>query len=433
MGNAFRKRVVIFLALVLAACGQENPTPAPPITSPAPPMTPSPTLTPTLAPPSPIVTPSPTVANVGTPRLIGYFDGVERTHHVSDIPADQLTHVIYAFVDVSDKGECVSIDPAADQANFPGLRQLKQQHPALQTMVSAGGYSHSARFSDAARTLDSRRRFAQSCVQWMKQNGFDGIDIDWEFPVGGGQAGNVHRPEDKQNFTALLAALRQQLDARGKADGRSYLLSIAAPAGPTEMANLEMGQIAGYVNWIDVMAYAFYTGGSKTTNFNAPLYPTSNDPATDEKKRLLYNADAAVQAYLRAGVPAEEISLGVPFYGRGWKGVPPENNGLYQGDGGVFVDSRAPKGTWSQGGEIDYRMLKQYYLGTWPRFWQAEAQVPWLYNASVGVMVTYDDPQSLAAKADYAKTRHLGGVAIWQVSGDDDQHSLVNALAAHLK
>src|SRR5512135_1416844 len=101
MGNAFRKRVVIFLALVLAACGQENPTPVPPITSPAPPMTPGPTLTPPLAPPSPIVTPSPTVANVGTPRLIGYFDGVERTHHVSDIPADQLTHVIYAFVDVS--------------------------------------------------------------------------------------------------------------------------------------------------------------------------------------------------------------------------------------------------------------------------------------------------------------------------------------------
>ncbi|MGE5262956.1 MAG: glycoside hydrolase family 18 protein [Acidobacteriota bacterium] len=399
----------------------------PTLTPPSASVTPSPSITPTLAPPSP------TVAGAGSPRLIGYYDGVDSSHHITDIPADRLTHLIYAFVKVSDNGECISIDPAADQANFPALKVLKQQHPTLETMVSIGGYNHSAKFSDAARSPDARRRFAQSCVQFMKQNGFDGIDVDWEFPVSGGLAGNGHRPEDKQNFTALLVEFRRQLDALGKADGRTYRLSIAASAGPTEIANIEPGQVAQVVDWIDVMAYAFYTGESKITNFNAPLYSTTTDPATDEKKRRLYNADATVQAYLKAGVPAGKISLGVPFYGRGWKGVPPANNGLYQRDGGVFVDSRAPKGTWSQDGEIDYRMLKQYYLGTWPRFWQAEAQVPWLYNAGAGVMVTYDDPQSLAAKADYARARHLGGIAIWQVSGDDGEHSLVNAIAAHLR
>src|SRR5512143_2243171 len=100
MPNASRSSALIFLALVLAACGQQNPTPArpmtPTLTPPSASVTPSPIITPTLAPPSP------TVAGAGSPRLIGYYDGVDPSLHISDIPADRLTHLIYAFVKVSD-------------------------------------------------------------------------------------------------------------------------------------------------------------------------------------------------------------------------------------------------------------------------------------------------------------------------------------------
>jgi chitinase len=369
----------------------------------------------------------------GAPRLIGYFYGQDRYNLISDIPSGKLTDLIYAFITISDAGECVSIDPSRDAVNFPALQQLKQQNPGLHILVSIGGYAHSAKFSDAAVSDTSRRALAQSCVQYMALNGFDGIDIDWETPVSGGLAGNSQRPEDKQNYTLLLAELRKQLDAQGKKDGRSYRLSAAMPAGPNQLTHFEINKIFPYVDWITVMAYAIYTSASPITNFNAPLYPTSTDPATDEKRRLLYNGDAAVKAYLAAGVPAEKIALGVPFYGRAWKGVPSDNHGLYQTNTGPFVDDRVPKGTWSSEGEITFKALEQYYLGSWKRYWQPEAQEPWLYDASSQVMVTYDDAQSLGAKADYVKSRQLGGISIWQVSGDDDQHTLINALYSHLQ
>jgi chitinase len=425
----------LILGLSLAACtpaaAQVDQTRAPAATaSLAPTVGPTSTATQTAAVASPSVAPTPTGGPSGL-RLVGYFYGVNHNNHASDIPADQLTAILYAFVDVSDGGECVSADPAADQANFPQLQRLKQQHPQLTTLISIGGYSHSGKFSDAALTAESRRQFAQSCVAFMRQNGFDGIDIDWEYPVRGGLSSNLHRPEDKQNFTALVGELRRQLDDAGAADHKHYALTIAAPAGPSEYANLELGALASSLDWINLETYAFYTAASPITNFNAPLYASSSDPTTNDTKRLDYNADAAVRAYLAAGVPADKIVLGVPFYGRGWKGVPNSNQGLYQPDTGPATDTRAPKGTWKDGA-IDYGDIEKYYLGSYTRYWQEEAKEPWLYSSSSGIMITYEDPQSLGLKADYARVQHLGGIMIWQLSADDAQHSLVNALYPHL-
>jgi chitinase len=297
--------------------------------------------------------------------------------------------------------------------------------------MSVGGYSHSGKFSDVALSTGTRRRFAQSCIQFMKQNGFEGIDIDWEFPVSGGAASNLHRPEDKQNFTALLAELRSDLDAQGTRDGRQYLLTIAGPAGPSEIGNIDLGAIQPLVDWINLETYAFYTASSKITNFNAPLFASSTDPAASETRKRRYNADAAVRAYLAAGVAPDKIMLGVPFYGRGWKGVPDANHGLYQSDGGAATDSKVPKGTWSDGA-ILYGALEKNYLNSYPRYWQDEAKEPWLYNPNTGIMITYEDPQSLGAKADYVVMNHLGGIMIWHRSADDVAHSLQDALHARL-
>ncbi len=308
--------------------------------------------------------PKPTVTAVATlppdlPQVVGYFYGLNPQNHVTDIAADKLTTIVYAFVDVSPNGECVSADPSADQTDFPQLRQLKQQYPQLKLLISIGGYSRSKYFSDAAATAEARRTFAQSCVQFMQANGFDGLDIDWELPVSGGMAGNHHRPEDKQNFTALLAELRRQLDELGSPKGTHYLLTIAAPIAPSEVKNIEVGAMAPNLDWFDLMAYAFYTANSPITNFNAPLYASSTDPAP-ESKRLNLNADAAVKAYLAAGLPAYKLVLGVPFYGRGWQGVPDVNHGLYQSDSGPADDSSVPQGTW-QDGAITYSNLAKNY------------------------------------------------------------------------
>ncbi len=423
---------------LLSSATPANPSPTPPAgASPSPSITqPMSQATVTGMPARSTATPStgtPTSPNPQKLRLVGYFYGLEPHNQLSAIPVDKLTTVIYAFVDVSTTGECISADTAADQNNFPLLQALKKQYPRLEMLISVGGYSRSGNFSDAASTAASRSRFAQSCVQFMTQNGFDGIDIDWETPVSGGAPGNTHRPEDKQNFTTLLAELRGQLDALGKTDLHQYLLTIAGPAGPSEYANIDLAAIGRYLDWINLETYAVAVAGSPITNFNVPLYTSSTDPTKDIKKRLSDNADAAVNAYLKAGIPAAKLLLGVPFYGHGWQGVADINHGLYQAHApGEVSDPNTPKGVWKSGSAIDYQDLEKYYLGNYTRYWNDEAKAAWLFNPATGIMISYEDPQSLEAKADYVLANHLGGVMIWQLSQDDEQHTLLDTLYTHM-
>jgi chitinase len=381
-------------------------------------------------------------ANAAEPKIVGYFVewGVyDRNYHVKNVPADQLTHLNYAFAKIVD-GKCALFDrfAAVDKAypgdkpgegmlrgNFNQLLQLKKRHPHLKTLISVGGWTLSGPFSDVALTEQSRTRFAASCVAFIKKYGFDGVDIDWEYPVAGGAEGNKRRPEDKANFTLLLAELRKQLDAAGKTDGQTYLLSIAAPAGPRNIDNLELDKIHRHVDWINLMAYDFHGGWDKLTHFNAPLYPIKDDPARDVQSRHL-NADAAVKTYLAGGVPAEKLVLGVPFYGRGWAGVPNENHGLFQ------TSKNVPKGTWEPG-VFDYKDLAEHYVGKFSRYWQDEAKAPWLYDEKSQTMISYDNPESLRAKAAYVRGKSLGGVMCWELSGDDTKASLVRAAREGLR
>jgi chitinase len=375
------------------------------------------------------------VPPAGGERIVGYFTAWSvygRDYHVPDIPADSLTHVNYAFANISAEGTCALGDPYADidkfypgdswdagalRGSFHQLTLLKAAHPHLRTLISVGGWTWSGRFSDVAATPAARQTFASSCVDFMVRYGFDGIDIDWEYPVGGGLEGNTTRPEDRANYTLLLSELRARLDQRGAEDGTHYLLTIAAPAGPSTMPHIDMVGIAGAVDWINLMTYDFHGGWSALTGFNAPLYPSPTDP---DDQRL--NADSAVQAYLDAGVPAGQLVLGVPFYGRGWAGVGATNAGRFQPHAGT------PPGTWEPG-SFDYQDLVQNYLPSYQRHVDPDARVPWLYSPTSQVMISYDDPESLAAKAAYAAGRGLGGVMFWELSCDDDQGSLIRALA----
>jgi chitinase len=379
-------------------------------------------------------------------RIVGYFVewGIyQRGYHVADVPADKLTHLNYAFARVTPDGECVLFDSfaAVDKA-YPGdkweppgqlrgcfnqLLQLKKKHPHLKTLISVGGWTLSGPFSDVAASEKLREKFAKSCVAFVVKYGFDGVDVDWEYPVGGGLESNRTRPEDRQNFTLLLAALRRELDARGKLDRRPYLLTIAAPAGPKVIRNLEVEKIHRHLDWINLMTYDFHGAWSTLTNFNAPLYPSKDDPTPDEDVRKRFNVDAAAKAYLAAGVPAEKVVVGVPFYGRGWGGVKDVKDGLYQPHA-----PQPPKGTW-EAGVFDYKDLAANHVGKTRRLWHDEARVPWLFDPKSGVMISYDDAESLKLKAEYVKAEGLGGVMFWELSADDSKGALLTTLADTLR
>jgi chitinase len=294
------------------------------------------------------------------------------------------------------------------RGNFNQLKKLKAQNPHLITMISVGGWTLSSRFSDAALTAASRSKFAASAVAFIRKYGFDGVDIDWEYPGGGGLETNVSRPEDKQNFTTLLTELRRQLDAAGQQDGRRYYLSIAAPAGPDKIANIEPAKIAAVLDWINVMTYDLHGAWEPKTDHQAALYGAPGDPLTTA---------AAMNAYLAGGVSPDKLVVGLPFYGRSWKGVPNINNGYKQSSTG------AAQGTWDDTGMLDYWDVEKR-LATEPtvyrRYWDATAQVPWVYapTSQGGFFISYDDRQSIGAKCDYINAQKFRGAMIWELSGD---------------
>lgn len=363
------------------------------------------------------------------PRVIGYYaawDIYARQYYVADTPASQLTHINYAFANIAD-GECVLGDPWADvdkpmgdddwntplRGNFHQLQILKAAHPGLQTLISVGGWTWSSGFSAVASTEASRAKFAASCVKFMKDYDFDGIDVDWEYPVGGGLQPGV--PADKHNYTLLLQELRAELDAQGVADSAHYLLSIAAPAGPSTIEHLEVDQIHPYLDHINVMAYDFHGAWESTTNFNAPLHPSAGDPAPPG-----FNVAAAADAYLAKGAPAGKIVIGMAFYGHGWQGVGGNNQGLFQPASG-------PAPSMYEAGTFEYRELAAL-MPSYTRYWDDQAKVPWLHSPTSAVMISYDDAESLGLKATYVKDKGLGGAMIWQLAGDDARHTLIGAI-----
>ena len=369
----------------------------------------------------------------GTPsarRMVGYFsawDVYARAYNVSDMPADQLTVINYAFLDISPTGECVLGDPYADiekvypgdsmapgavRGNFHQLQLLKQAHPQLKVLLSVGGWTWSTRFTDVALTDASRAHFAQSCAALVTTYGFDGLDVDWEFPGGGGLTPG--RPEDTQNYTRLLAAARAALGSK--------LLTIAAPAAPALIAKIEVAKVAQIVDWVNVMTYDFHGTFEMRTNFGAPV---GADPADTTPGAAGLTVAAALRAWVNGGTPPSKLVAGLPMYGYGWSGVPDVNHGLYQAAAAI------PMGTWAAG-NFDYRDIVANYLPTMQRYVSTTAKAPWLYDPARGLMIAYDDAASLTAKTSLVRDMGLGGAMFWELSADDAQHTLVRAVRAEL-
>lgn len=337
-------------------------------------------------------------------RIVAYVPGGSVP---TVIHPEKLTHIDYAFAHIV-AGRAVLDMPGAP-ADLARLRDLKKTNPHLKVLVSVGGWSADG-FSDAALTESSRQVFADSVVEILRQYDLDGVDVDWEYPGQGKDAGIKYREEDKGNFTLLLKSLRGALDAAGPAAKHTgadhYLLTIAA-ADREYFDHVEMSRLQVYVDWINEMAYDFFNSLTPTTGHHAGLYRSKSGAATDR------TADAAVKQYLAAGVPAEKIVLGVPFYGRAFIGVTAKNHGIDQ-PYERFLDF------------YPYKVLVQNFVGKqgYVRYWDAAADVPYLWNEKSRSFISYEDPQSLALKVCYARHKHLGGMMFWELSLDRNDELL---------
>jgi chitinase len=399
------------------------------------------------------------VSNAQKIEIVGYFPewGMkDNRYNVKNIEAsgsaDKLTVINYAFCephkdssgkiiptfaypDFAYQKKCsaeYSVDGVADDSlqalrgNLNQLKKLKKLHPKLKILISIGGWGGSAYFSDAALTDDSREFFVDTCINMFIRgnlpiingaggkgaaaNIFDGFDIDWEFPISGGDSGNHNSPNDRDNLSQLIKLFRKKLDEINP----RLMLTAALPAQEVNAKNFNVSKDYKYLNWITLMTYDLYGGWDKVTGHHTNLFTSSKEPLVHPSK---YSLDKTVKLFHdKYGVSYNKLIPGVAFYGRGWMDVDSINCGLYQ------------KGTVNGDGFENYRDLIQLEKEGYKTCFDKSALASWLYNPQKKMFWSYDNPQSVILKTLYSKAHHLRGIMFWELSGDDDKGTLLNSI-----
>lgn len=335
-------------------------------------------------------------------RLIGYV-GIKDLKSLIPEDIDLLDGINLAFGLIEDNRVVCELEPVRGE-----LDRIRSRKPELKIVLSIGGWGAGG-FSEAAYTQESREIFAKSCRELVEEYKLDGIDIDWEYPCIS-IAGIAASPEDKENFTRLLEALRQELNR--DAD-RYYSLSIAGGGDSYYTRCTDLRQASQYLDYVQLMSYDLRGGFSLQSGHHTNLYSNAADLQN-------VSTDQGVKVYLAAGVPREKLIIGAAFYSRWWKGVPDRNHGWMQhaSEAGVYGP--------------DYGELKEKYINKngFVRYWDDEAKAPYLFNGDT--FISYDDEQSIAEKVAYAKKEGLAGVMYWEYKCDPT-HTLMRALGDAMK
>lgn len=342
------------------------------------------------------------------PVIIGYVGGYNGLVNTAIIDATKLTHINYAFVDVKDNRAWLH-NEKTDTVNFRMLNLLKQQNPALKILISIGGWTWSKHFSDAVLSDTSRRAFAITSVDIIRKYQLDGVDIDWEYPGMVGD-GNVFRPEDKQNYTLMFQAIREELTKLQQETGRYYLLTTATGGFPGYLDHTEMGKAQEYLDYVNLMTYDYSYG---QTGHHTNLFPSRD---YDKEN----SAHKAVTTYMAAGVPAHKLVVGLAFYGRGGVVASTDKRGF---DQKILSNFRVGGYTYIKDSLTKMKGFRTY--------WDRKAKAPYLFNATEKKFATYDNERSVKYKCRYVRKHKLGGVMFWQYSSDPKLY-LLNTVCRNL-
>lgn len=403
------------------------------------------------------------------PVLATYFVewGVyDRNFHVNMIPAEKLTHVLYAFLAICGKNETLLHENpsghailqnecqgkpdysvslydryAALEKSYPGdswddpirgnfgqLIQLKKKYPHLKVLPSIGGWTLSDPFHPLSGNPTYRKRFVDSAMEFLKTyTVFDGLDIDWEYPGGGGANEALGDKEEGKSYALLMAELRAALNTLEKETGRTYQLTSAVGSDPDKIKVVSYTEAALHMDYVFAMTYDFYGAWNGTLGHHAGLFAGKDESIQD------FNGSAAIENLIAKGVPANKLVLGFAMYGRGWNEVKPTGTNPLAGIGGQAI-----AGTWEDG-VLDYRNIATRFFDEkaikgkagFQYYYDEYSEAPYLWNASSREFVTFDDARSVKAKALFAKRKGLAGMFSWEI--DADNGTLLESAESGLK
>ena len=338
----------------------------------------------------PSATPSPTPqatqtsVNGSCRNVLAYYTSWSKpAYSAADIPYGKLTHICHAFLLPNADGSL----PVPAGFLEAGLIPNAHSH-GVKVLVSVGGASGSANIGTLASTPSLRATFASNVKAFLLANSYDGVDIDWEFP---------QSATDKNNLTALVQALRAEFNASPNAHPE-WLISGAYSQTTYYGQYYDLTALTPLVDFFNLMTYDYYGPWSSRSGHNAPLYPATGDPSGN-------SAMGSLNYFINTrGVPPAKINFGLAFYGYDF---PTE-----------ALNGNCP--TCGTDTNTDaYKTILALIGHGWTRVWDASASSPYLTNDTDARVISYDDPQSIQAKADYAlNARGLAGVFMWDLSMD---------------
>lgn len=335
-------------------------------------------------------------------KIIGYATG--RAETIKQYPVGKLTHIIYSFLKI--QNDTLTFHNEDQEKTVLQLVALKATNPQLKIMVSVGGWSGCSFCSDLFASEEHRNNFAKTTVSLFKQYGIDGLDLDWEYPAIEGYPGHKYSAADKDNFTELIKALRQEM-------GNDFLLTFAAGGFVKYLEeSVDWGVVIPLVDFVNLMTYDLIGGYATETGHHTLLQ--NYRPAQESTVKC-------VNWLLNINVAASKLIIGAAMYARVWESVPDINHGLYQ------------PGKFKQG--VAFADFKNYFSDTsgYKYYWDKKAKAPYQFNATKNLFATFDDERSIREKIKFIRRKKLGGIMFWELAQDTKTKGLVDVMYSGMK
>ena len=311
-----------------------------------------------------------------------------------------FTHIIYAFLAPDPVTYKLTVTKE-DQKNLPKfIAGLKTRYPPVKTLLSiGGGGSNATIFATMASSKQTRQSFIGSTIQVAQKYGFDGVDLDWEFP---------DTVEDMANLGLLYQEWHEAIIVEAKTHRKPRLLLTSAVYyassitlwGTDKPRFYPAEAIRNYLDWVSPMCFDYHGTWDNFTGVNSALYDPSSNIST------YYG----LRSWIKAGVPPGKLVMGLPMYGRAWKLEDPNVHGLGAPAVGPATNTD---------GTLDYDEIMKFNEKNGASVVFDNVSVSY-YSYAGSTWITYDDVGSIGKKVQYARLLGLRGYFFWALGKDKD-------------